>query len=351
MLADSRSVLVLGDGPAAWATAAGLARTGWVVTVSSLTSGRKGSRIELLAASAARFFPSLGLSGDDLKSVAKSCPGSWSCWGQDGPACVDAISSPHGASWSVDRGRFDSMLRKRALDMGVVEDTDGASPKQRGNVQWQVWASGAVSNRSIVSGPNQYDDRLIAFVGRFPLADDSAGLDSRLLIEAKPDGWAYGLVGPGGIAGVGFITDALSVSGEDARRFAADALRSTERISRLVNASRQPLKLAAVPVPCRWRPLQAGDGRVRVGDAHASFDPVAGRGLWEALRLAAQLPGALASGPEGLEALEQSSRSNYQGYLEQRLRFYADALQRFDTPFWARRIIKANESPLGKLAS
>lgn len=334
-----RVVLVHGDGPAAWAVAAGLARVGWAVTVRRrLAAGRNASRIELLAASAARFYPYIGLSGNDLKSVAKPCPGTWSCWGYGGPASVDAISSPYGASWSVDRASFDALLRTRALEMGVVEDSTETFFPKGDSDHWQILASGAVSNRTVAPTPTQYDDRLIAFVGCGRLVESCAGLDSRLLIEALPDGWAYGLLGPRGTVGVAYFTDALCLAGKDPKVYAADALYRTERISRLFGATRQPLQLAAVPVPCRWRALRAGPGVVRVGDAHASFDPVAGRGLWEALRLAAQLSEALSSGANVLEALEQASRASYQAYLEQRRKFYADALERFETPFWVRRV-------------
>jgi 2-polyprenyl-6-methoxyphenol hydroxylase-like FAD-dependent oxidoreductase len=101
---------------------------------------------------------------------------------------------------------------------------------------------------------------------------------------------------------------------------------------------REPLTVAATPIPCRFLPLQAGETTLRVGDAQTSFDPLAGRGLWEAIRGAEQVANALDENPERLTLIARRARENYSGYLARRDAFYRAGRDRFGTEFWERRL-------------
>lgn len=325
---------VLGDGPAAWAVAIGLAQRNWPVTVRGLRA-KPTSRIELLAASAVRRLTHLGIGPDDLDTVAQPCPGTWSCWGAEHADCQDAVTSIHGAAWSVDRARLDALLRKRAMELGVTDATGApAFPEVPGTRRWQVLAYGGVSSRA---GADVYDDRLIAFTVCGVLRPGAAETDARLLIEALPEGWTYGMLGPNDTGGVGLITDAQAVAGHNPWLLVLSALRRSCRISRMLDALAHTTPHAK-PVPCRWRPVRAGTRIVRVGDAQASFDPISGRGLWEGLRMAEQVAAAVHDGGGGLLDVEEASRDAYFAYLARRAALYAVGAQRFLTPFWARRV-------------
>lgn len=324
---------VLGDGPAGWAVAIGLAQRGWRVAVRGGTARRE-PRIELLAASALSRLQQLGIGSEDLGTVARPCPGTWSCWGSGHAVCLDAVTQVFGAAWSVDRPELDALLRRRGLQLGVREAGAGRAPADPAAARpWQVLACGGVSG---LAGTAVHDDRLIAFTARGSCGIASPGLDRRLLIEALPEGWAYGLLGPGDTAGIGFITDAQAVAGRNARAVACAAMRGSERIARLLDAF-PVVRLAAAPIPCHWRPVRAGARAVRVGDAQASYDPITGRGLWEALYTADRVAAALHAGGGELRSMEEASRQAYRVYLAQRAAFYAEASGRFGTPFWARR--------------
>ncbi|WP_246205448.1 hypothetical protein [Microvirga arsenatis] len=146
------------------------------------------------------------------------------------------------------------------------------------------------------------------------------------------------------------ITDALSLSGQRPPLFASGLLARTERIARLLERLHDAPVVRAMPLPCRWLPLRAGPKSVRIGDAHASFDPLAGRGLWEAIRRAEEIALALDTDPALLESIERSSKKAYQRYLAERADFYRDGCIRFGTDFWVRRClsesIQSEEQPI-----
>jgi 2-polyprenyl-6-methoxyphenol hydroxylase-like FAD-dependent oxidoreductase len=350
-VAGRRQAEVIGDGPAAWALAITLARAGWSATVRRRAMpSQHVPQVELMASSSTRQLARLGIAAQDLRTIARPCPGTWSTWGSDEPDTFDSVSSLYGESWSVNRAGLEALMRQRARALGVKEESGSTSPPlQPGSPHWQVLACGAVSKAAGATDAETHDDRLIAFAGFGPCAAPGRTGDARLLIEALPHGWAYGLLGPGGVAVAAFVTDAYCLTGQNVRAFAADALRGSARVAALFEAIGAPARLAAVPIPCRRRPLLAGPQTVRVGDAQASYDPVAGRGLWEALRMGEQVAQAMDAGGDAMPELEQSSRRSYDLYLRQRMEFYASAQHRFDTGFWSRRTAMLRNALYGRL--
>lgn len=179
------------------------------------------------------------------------------------------------------------------------------------------------------------------------IAESREPTDQRLLIEASDNGWAYGILGPRNLVCVGVITDVQSVAGRSPQTVARSILDGTSRIARLTTRITRSIVFQAAPVFCRWLPLVAGHKTLRIGDAHASFDPLAGRGLWSAIRSTEQVANALDTRPDNLELLQHSSRVSYNRYLEQRLGHYQAANERFATGFWARRCSRQEIGPSG----
>ena len=161
------------------------------------------------------------------------------------------------------------------------------------------------------------------------------------LIEAGPDGWAYGVAGPGDLYCFGVVTDAEALAGSRPDAFAS--ARTWPAPSGLPVSRRLLRRSIFGPcrVPCRWLPLRAGPGCVRVGDAQASYDPIAGRGLWEAIRGAEAVALALDTDPGRLEVIEDHSARRYRRYLADRRAFYRLGFERFGTAFWERRCVPA----------
>jgi hypothetical protein len=111
----------------------------------------------------------------------------------------------------------------------------------------------------------------------------------------------------------------------------------TERIARLAEAVVGRLAIVGLPVDCRRRPLKAGPRSIRLGDAHMSLDPLAGRGLWEAIYRTERIMAALDRCQHEVDCMELGLRAGYARYLRQRAAFYREGYARFRTGFWARR--------------
>jgi len=340
-----RAADILGNGPAALTAAITLARRGWAVSVRGPTRSTKCTpRIDLLAGSAVATLERLGVSRDDLHAVASSCPGTWSNWEADGPAAFDYLATPGGPAWAVDRTAFEHLLKERAVEAGVAFQSaieslrfdaatfEHSSEEERG---WLILAAGRLA--SVPRSADWPDDRLIALVGLGRMSASAEPPDRRLIVEAVSDGWVYVLAGPGSILCCGVITDLPALAGKRPQNFAADAVGRTERVGLFLQRLDGPLGFTATPVPCRWLPLVADPKSIRIGDAHASYDPVAGRGLWEALRGAEEIALTLDREPERLGRLERRSRYAYIRYLVEREEMYRRGGDRFGSGFWMRR--------------
>jgi 2-polyprenyl-6-methoxyphenol hydroxylase-like FAD-dependent oxidoreductase len=94
------------------------------------------------------------------------------------------------------------------------------------------------------------------------------------------------------------------------------------------------LAVATTPVPCRFLPLRANKETIRIGDAQASFDPIAGRGLWHAIRGAEEVAIAIDEDPERLVSIGRQAADAYRQYLAIRGDFYRAGCERFRTAFW-----------------
>lgn len=334
MSISSRRAEVLGDGPAALAAALGLARRGWRVDlVVPPRRAKEISRIDVLGGSALATLARLGVSRDDMLAVARPCPGTWSHWGREGPSGMDYLATPQGPAWAVDRCGFDALLEARALAAGV---TRAAGREGR---SWRILASGRLGATGAV------DDELVALVAMGEVPASAAPVDTRLMIEAAPEAWAYGVMGPGRSVCLGVITDAEALAGARPGPFAADVLGRTERIVRLLDRLGGPLAVGATPLPCRFLPLHSDARSIRVGDAQASLDPLAGRGLWQAIRGAGEAAAALDEEPERLTLLAQRAQAAYRSYLATRAAFYCAGHDRFGTGFWARRLAAHSQRP------
>lgn len=314
---------VVGDGPAGLTAALALARRGWHVSVKT-ASRRRPARIDVLGGTAFSVLERLGLNRSDLIGVATPCPGRWVHWGSE-PHTVDHLRSLSGA-WSIDRPAFDNLLADHAARSGVSfaesDDPNG----------WTLDATGVGGADDSVC-----DDRLIVLVGTGSVDPSAGPVDTRLLMEAGHEGWAYAVAYNGARLCLGVITDAETLRGNKPWDFFSGVLRATNRVGQLYGRICEDITPVGFALPCRLRPALAGKRRLRVGDARSSFDPLAGRGLWEAIAGTEHTVSLLCDDPERLASDEQRAQKAYASYLHQRRRFYRELRDRFRSGFWNRR--------------
>ena len=307
--------VVIGGGPAGATAALCLARRGATVC---FYEGDAAERCgETLPPEINPLLRELGIFDEFLSLGAIATPGIVTSWGTAEPYAQDFIRNPHGCGWHIHRGRFDEMLCRLAADAGAV--------RRGGKVDPSSISAGLIVDAAGRGGARDTDDKLVALV----LRSSGGDADSRATIEAVPDGWWYSAPLPDGEMVAMFFTDP--------EIYARDGIVPEEQLrhaplarARLCAAEVRSSRTVAVSSSCR-REI-ARPGWIAVGDSAASYDPLSGRGIFQAMRYA-QLVGAC-------ERAEYAAmvRAEYDSYVGQRRRYYAMETRWQDRPFWPRRI-------------
>lgn len=260
--------------------------------------------------------------------------------------------SPHGPGWTVERARFDGWMREHARESGAelrearhvgmtgpsTISLDGVSLRAR----MLLIATGAETAK--LPGRGQPDDCLIAITACQPPPATSAE-DKRLILEAVPDGWWYAARGPDGRIGFGLLTDRETLVGRTVLDVWRVAARQAMEIATLGPLTVEPTNLCAAPAPCLMSRLSPSPDTIRIGNALAAYDPLTGKGVFEAVRYACDVAEHLATGNEDLALIERQLERGYAAYLEERRGLYRRAARRFDTGFWRRRVNAMLDEP------
>lgn len=358
----SLDVCVLGGGPAGCACALGLARAGLAVAVLE-QSRYDGRRIgETLPPQAGRTLRQLGVWEAFAADGHLPAPGVVSHWGAEGPYERDALSSPYGLGWHLDRAKFDATLATAAEARGVaVHRETRAHACERGTRgRWTIearspdaglcfesafvvdatgraaWLARRQGARRVVH------DRLVGVVG---IREGAAYPDHRLHLEAFESGWWYATALPGGHAIAACMTDPDALPRAPGRvdAFWRDSLRHAPRTAELIGPGEGATVVRTVAAgSSRLEPV-CGPGWVAVGATAACYDPLSSRGIGMALATglaaAAVIARALRDGrPEALTAYSDWLRDDFSRYLGEWQQYYNAVVTRWPaSPFWTSR--------------
>jgi flavin-dependent dehydrogenase len=341
--------VVVGAGPAGCVAAARLAGDGAkVAVVHRPSSGHRHS--ETLPGPAARALVDAGLGPVDSLAEGR-CRGTLTAWGSSQLVAFDAFASPDGASWWIDRDRFDGALRRRCAPLGIPILTGRLYLRRRGQMwvvrigqdaelhaPWVIDATGraaAVARRLGVvrrSGPP-----LVAVYARtIALHSDSP---TRIMLEAEADGWWY--VGASSQQRIG----AVGIADPDSARSLCKCEHFVARLAALSNLGRfagvasewSPPK--ACPAGGTWLEAVCGDGWIACGDAALAFDPLSAQGLLGALSSGVAAAQAISSADSATVLAEIGARHAEVRaiYEARRQAAYAREHRWPDRPFWSRQ--------------
>jgi flavin-dependent dehydrogenase len=368
--------VILGAGPAGLTTA--LAMRQWApLSVLVVDAGRPGRpRVgETVPPGLLVALDRLGLGARFRAGGHVPCPGSASVWGHDRVRHNDFVLDPAGPAWRLDRPRFDRLLAAAAEESGatlrwrtrfdgVVTDGRGALPHRlrlrpsdgdayvaRARCVIDATGPGAPFARA-VGARRRVDDRLFAVVRLGPAAAGTATLQT--LVEAVPAGWWYGARTPGDGAVVMFVTDRAGL-----RRLRAggpqafdDALSETCLVRSVVTTSPAAgFRRLLLPVYSSALDRRAGEGWMAVGDAAASYDPIAGQGLYKAVTDAidaADQARALLDGGSSLGGFAPSPDPAVMQYRRARAHVYGLERRFPDSTFWTVRRERATRALEGE---
>ncbi|MFC5050525.1 NAD(P)/FAD-dependent oxidoreductase [Rubritalea spongiae] len=314
-MSSHTDVLIQGAGPAGLFAASWLAREGHSVLIQERPRASPLQRIEALGPDVLYYLRQIGLDRSWLSKVAQPVPGTISRWSTEEEEYSDAMLNPHGHAWSTRRDHFDSALRNHAQILGVQ------FTKEARQADIILTATGSeTAKKAIIT------DKLIAFTRNYHCQNV---LDLRLRIEATPHGWWYAQPAPGGIIGLGFLTDRETIKGLNKEHVWQEML-PPSLVSILMSAQMQS-PIHATSVTCAL----VSHSHHHIGNARASYDPLTGRGVAEALRntleTISSLPHESGSKPTEIE-------QHYNAYLTERRQLYTLGFKRFKSDFWQRRI-------------
>jgi flavin-dependent dehydrogenase len=355
---ESFDVIIIGGGPAGAAAAITLAVQGIrtaIIERSDYSTPRVG---ETLPPAIRSTLISLGVWQRFLEDGHIESFAIRSAWGT--PQLRDSVHiyNPYGSGWHVDRTRFDRMLVTAASNAGALlliqarimnlshdrtSDWQVAILQHRRSrylhASFLIDATGRTAAIR-VGLPRSFNvvDRLIGVVRFF------AGVaEPYILIEADAYGWWYSAPLPHDRLVVAHMTDADLFAVSDCspyyywHRQLAEAPLTSARIGQ-----ETPLtKLKIVSAASLIRSPICGTDWLAAGDASVAFDPLSGRGVYNALKggifAAKAVTTRFAGNNEAFTEYSEWINSQFSNYLQMRSAFYSKEQRWPHSPFWRRR--------------
>jgi flavin-dependent dehydrogenase len=358
-------IVVLGAGPAGAALALTLAPRHRVLLVDR--AREPAVRIgESLIPAARRLFRDMRIL-DALE--AEGHPdylGNLSHWGAGPVQVTDFLRDPDGPGWHLDRVRFERFLRTAAARRGArimaparvgqLERTArgwdlslrAGSRTERVHGRLLVDATGRAATIAKRLGAERENvDRLTAHWLTGDVDAESSDTAGFSIVESEPEGWWYSAPLAGGTRVLAFHTDsdATPIETRQSDRL-IDRAMALPGLGRVLDGIgfRPAAELAVTAANSARLSQVAGDGWLAVGDAAFSFDPLASRGLFNALY--SGWSGAMAA-HDYLTGAEPDF-SAYAADLDRAWRLYRRQLATIyggeprwrDHRFWRRRIVE-----------
>ena len=316
-------VAVVGAGPAGCAAAVELCRLGAEVVLLSNSGEGVG---EQMPPEARPLLQQLGLLPLDGHV---DCVGLRTAWRTDTLSEQSFVFRPFGNGWLLDRRLFGEQMRQRAVDAGAVlrqpvRLLSVACPRDwRLRIEgaeiacdWIIDASGryAAVTRRLGIRRHRFD-RQFAVVGW--LQTEADDVDATLTVEGDSGGWWYTGRLPRRRRVAALVTaDRLDLKGWEKR------LRSTRHVAPLLEHYHCCSPLVVRPADSSMLERSAGSGWIAIGDAAASYDPIASRGLVAALQSGIAAAALIGASSERLAAYHADLEQRFRGYLEERTRLY-----------------------------
>jgi flavin-dependent dehydrogenase len=356
-------VCVVGGGPAGAVAAHVLAKAG--ARVALIGRDRPHSAFvvgETVPAETRLLLDRLGL---DCLSAEVHLPsaGTTARWGSDAVHGREAILSPFGCGWHLDRPLFERQLIAAAAKSGAVliehcariETASGpgawrfridrAGRQICAMATYVMDCTGRTARLAIdAGGRRQIHDKLIAIwcvaeeTGRQP------DTDLRIYLEAAPDGWFYSARIPKRRRVLAYFTDGdlCDANRSTAANF-ADYIGKALRLNGQAKDSRYRIIAGPFRVnAASMRLVRAyGERWIAAGDAAQSFDPLSSQGIVSAIlggnNAAAALISAHSSDLCALEKFQADLDIGYAAYLAERQTYYRVEQRWVERPFWRRR--------------
>ena len=285
-------IVVIGAGVAGSAAALAVARGNRDVMLIDGLSERRPEHGETLPSEAKHILLDLGRWEGFAALRSRPCLANRSVWGGDRLHTWEQLRNPHGNGWYIERHRLEGMLRDAAVDAGarLVPASVRRVQRRAGAVRLFLDDATEVDARSIVDATGRsaagarrlgarrvLHDRLIGLAWRH-----EAELDQATLVESVPEGWWFSAPTAAGMIVILF-GDADLVDWRSASHRYPELLdqapHTRARVAAAGPMDGPTLVSASTSV---LRPTR-GPGWIAVGDAAATYDPLASYGILHSL--------------------------------------------------------------------
>ena len=353
-------VVVVGAGPAGLATALKLQIEGEDSVLVVDAGPGIGERIgDTVPADIRVLLRQLQLEEYFLQGPHYPCPGHVSAWGRASVGYQDALYSPMGPAWRLQRYAFDQMLvdawlmrggqlqwgtrlvSAQALASGYELSLLQSGQPLRLKCDWVVDASGVSARFARSQGAvRQIHDQLYALV-RFSALDQGRMRD-QTHIETTGAGWWYAASLPERQVIVMHTTTqaGLRAFNTDTAGYFQQQLAQTSLIVdqlRPVDLSRH--RYRRWPIFSSILDMCCGEHWLAVGDAAACYDPIVAQGVFKALSSGIYAARSLlqSNGRDFCQTYQQRVAAHYLSYWQARDYYYKVEQRWAQSEFWAGR--------------
>lgn len=305
----------------------------------------------------------LGLEQKFRASDHQPCPGFASVWGKKDVGYNDFIVNPMGHSWRLNRQAFDQDMADRVQALGVnlrwqtrflraTKPEDGgfllqlqdkhSSTSTIIKAKFVVDATGSAALFAKHQNSNKHiDDKFVATVRFATVLNQPKGKQVR--IEATPNGWCYHSLLPQNRVVSMIVSEQQDIMHLKDNNYQAfeEYLASTQFIGgHLKQMQLVDHQYHSYPIVSGQLSKVQDNDWLAIGDAAASFDPIAAQGIYKALQhglLAADVITARLTNTHCERDLQTVITNQYQHYLKNRHHMYAMENRWRDTTFWKNR--------------
>ncbi|UGY30464.1 FAD-dependent monooxygenase (plasmid) [Bradyrhizobium septentrionale] len=371
--ADIWDVLVVGAGPAGAVAAATFAKRGMRVAILEKDLRPEAKPGEVLTPNAIPILSHLGLLDLIEANDSLACP--LACidraWLMARPNREHFLGHPGGRAWVIDRVALERLLMSRAMRAGAdvflghhvrglirrhgywsvqTRSSDGLASLRAAFVVDASGRAATVARRLGAKRKSLF--RLLALHVQSASDAEWQSEPASLTIEAAPVGWWYAVCGPRQTLTCAlFIDDPDRARSDAARSALLAALDDTISLPRWTKGLVRSGRVRSVDASPSFLDHPAGEGWLAIGDAAASFDPIASQGLANALSSA--VGGAEAIGRHlmgdrlAVATFVARATETWRHSVRQLLPIYQAAAHRWPTPFWQAHLSAgADESPV-----
>lgn len=346
-LSETYDLIVVGAGPAGLATGLSASRLGLRTLILERTEWPNRPRVgEHLAPTARPLLRRLGLT---LPSSSLDCPGVLALWETPEPRYSDYLFGVHGQGVHLVREDFDQALLAVALEAGCSVKFEQSVRRLRpaGGVTVVVTDKAEYRGRFLVDASGRSarfcDKRLChdSLVGVVAQVQRVGQQSEHLLLEAGEKGWWYVAPQDRDRALAVWMTDAdlLRQGGRTPHQEWTQQWQRSKLVRERVCQDAAGVKVVDARTSRAGRSV--GPGRLGVGDAAISFDPLSSQGIEKGIRHGIQaaraIHDALAGHPQALVQYSAELEREFQRYLVSRQRFYSQVTRFSHSTFWSRR--------------